>query len=362
MIPLSEQRWKEKKLDERANFDIAVQYLSAVCAAFHYLNFDTVREDLKETFNLISAHWGEFDALINASRQERGLDEPLVNVRAMWTEYIEAQYETMTSRAHRWVLLKVTSLRSSILQQLSTHEPADINTHDRFQLKLLNQLHTLTEIMGVADYTISMPMQGYFGYNTPPKPLGRGVPSALRSSNQQERHKAYGGYLKKATRETQMQEVRDARLRGGLRERGDAAPEALHRLSMLQIRCQDRVRGEIRGNPIEPVPREPWVLDAARAVGLPEIGEEEEGEEGDSEGDSEGEMETPRGSGFVIYRLTYGQSEDDWDAFVRKLEAHMGDWGRGQTGSSVLKPHLKLHWRDGRELGISDGDIDAAKE
>ncbi|KAL4800817.1 hypothetical protein BDV19DRAFT_3307 [Aspergillus venezuelensis] len=358
MIPLSEQRWKEKKLDERENFDVATQYLSAVCAAFLYLNFETVREDLRETFNLISVHWGEFDTLINASQRERGMGGPIevVNVRAMWTEYIESLYETMTSRAHRWVLLHVNALRRQILDELSSHEPIDINTHDQFQLKLLNQLHTLTEIMGVADYTISMPMQGYWGYNTPPKPLGRGVPSALRSSDQQDRHRAYGGYMKKVTRETQMQEIRDARLRGGLRERGDAAPEALHRLSMLQIRCQDRVRREIRGVEIERVPREPWVLDAARAVGL-----SEEWEEGDDENEDE-EGEEPRGSGFVIYRLTYGQSEDEWDAFVKRLEAHMGDWGRGQTGSSVLKPYLKLHWRDGRELGITEGDIDAAKE
>ncbi|KAL4954378.1 hypothetical protein BDW69DRAFT_183597 [Aspergillus filifer] len=357
MVPLSEQRWKEKKLDERRNFDIAVQYLSAVAAAFHYLNFDTVREDLRETFNLISAHWGGFDTLVNARRRERGKGEELVNVRAMWTEYIEALYEVMVERAHRWVLLHVNALRAPILRDLASHEPVDINTHDNFQLRLLDQLHTLTEIMAVADYTIFMPMQGYWGYNAPTNPLGRGVPSALRSAKHEDRHKVYGPYMKKVTRETQTQEIRDARLRGERRERGNAAPEALRRLSMLQIRCQDRVRREMRGEAVEPVPREPWVLEAMRAVGLPE----KDLEEGD-DGEDEGETGTPRGSGFIIYRLTYGQTEAEWDAFVKKLEAHSGDWGRGQTGSSVLKPHLKLHWRYGQKLGIAEGDIDAAKE
>lgn len=34
IVPLCEQRWKEKGLNKMDNFDVACQHLSAVCAAF----------------------------------------------------------------------------------------------------------------------------------------------------------------------------------------------------------------------------------------------------------------------------------------------------------------------------------------
>ncbi|KAL4946448.1 hypothetical protein BDV06DRAFT_218378 [Aspergillus oleicola] len=61
MVPLSEQRWKEKGLDKNENFDIAAQYLSGVVAAFYYLNLEIVRGNLRETFHLISELWANID-------------------------------------------------------------------------------------------------------------------------------------------------------------------------------------------------------------------------------------------------------------------------------------------------------------
>lgn len=65
--------------------------------------------------------------------------------------------------------------------------------------------------------------------------------------------------------------------------------------------------------------------------------------------------------GLVVYRLTYGQTETEWMGFVEKLEAHISGWDEGQTGSDAIKPHLRLQWLDGNELGIPEGDIEAAK-
>ncbi|KAE8385104.1 hypothetical protein BDV23DRAFT_188585 [Aspergillus alliaceus] len=45
-----------------------------------------------------------------------------------------------------------------------------------------------------------------------------------------------------------------------------------------------------------------------------------------------------------------------------KFETHAADWGRALTGSSAIKPYLKLHWLNGKELGIPEGDLDAAKK
>ena len=96
----------------------------------------------------------------------------------------------------------------------------------------------------------------------------------------------------------------------------------------------------MRGEPIEPVPREPWVAACASRI---------------ESGRREGRY------GFAVCRLTYGQTESEWAEFVRKVEAHVSDWGKGQTGSSAIKGYLKLHWLDGKKLGIPEGDINASR-
>lgn len=57
-----------------------------------------------------------------------------------------------------------------------------------------------------------------------------------------------------------------------------------------------------------------------------------------------------------IYRRTHQQTDDESASFVQKLESHIGSW---TDQSNELKPHLKLHWLDGTDLGIPDDDIQA---
>ncbi|KAL4977569.1 hypothetical protein BDW66DRAFT_158689 [Aspergillus desertorum] len=277
------QRWKEKGLDQPDNFDTAAQYLSAVVA-----------DNMRDTFNLISQHWGEFETML-------------------WTEYIQAHFEVMTGRAHRWVLVHVNTLREPLVRDIESYQPADLDSPDSVQWKITDRLHILAEIAGVL----------------PP----------LRSPEWTVRDRAYGPYMKTVTR---IQKIQDALAR---RDREDpieyhiADPAVFRRTTKLQLDCQQRVRREIRGEPVEPVPKEPWITELV------------------------GQMKTDAHRvGFVMYRLTYGQSDADWNAFRERLDAHLSDWGRGQTGSAALKPHLTLHWRDGKELGIPEDDIEAAKK
>ncbi|KAL4757619.1 uncharacterized protein BDW70DRAFT_143054 [Aspergillus foveolatus] len=334
IIPLSEQRWKEKGLDQPDNFDTAAQYLSAVVAVFEYLNRPKVQENIRDTFNLISQHWGEFETIVNA---ERGEGQPHVNMRQLWTEYIRAHFEVITERAHRWVLVHVNALREPLIRDLVTYRPADLDNPDRVQWKITDRLHILAEIAGVADYTIMLPMHGYYGYTAPPIP--EGVLPSLRSPKWDVRCKAYGPYMKKISRIQQAQNIIDRREREGHVEYHVADPVQFQRTTEIQLGCQHRARREIRGEPVEPVPKEPWITDVLYWMKTDE-----------------------HRVGFVVYRLTYGQTEADWNAFRERFEAHLSDWGSGHTGSAALKPHLALHWRDGKELGIPEDDVEAAKK
>ncbi|KAF4769838.1 hypothetical protein HAV15_011371 [Penicillium sp. str.  len=311
--------WQEKGLDRPEHFDFACQHLSAVVAVFQYFNEPTVRLYLRDTFNYIYDHWTELDAVLNKRRAEQ--DKKPVSVAGLWTKYMTAHFEMMTERAHRWVTVHVNTLRAPLLQALLEYRPpggdgGPLAQPDAVQWKITDSLHMLTEITANADFTIMIPMNGYKGYWADAPRAG---PAALHAANLLTRSKAYHERLRLLTREAIS-------------------------FNAPAWRGQNKLRKEVRGAPLEPVPREPWIAGCASNM-----------ESGKKEGKDEK-------YGLAVYRLAYGQTESEWTEFVRKVEAHVSDWGKGQTGSSAIKEHLKLHWLDGKELGIPEGDVDASKQ
>ncbi|KAF4258613.1 hypothetical protein CNMCM8812_006211 [Aspergillus fumigatus] len=336
IVPLCEQRWKEKGLNKMDNFDVACQHLSAVCAAFEYLNQPTVMQYMRDTFNLIWEHWRELEVMLNRRRAEK--QQPPVSVTGLWTAYMTAHFEVMTERAHRWVTVKVRDLRGPLLTTLRLHRPVDLDTLDRVQWRTTDALHELAEINCVADYGILIPMDGYKGYTAPALPSN--IPRALRSTVWSERGEACAWRLKRLTRTARYESMMQARARGETHHLAD--PGALHQACLDQVNGQHQLRREVRGNPVEPVPREPWITRLLYRIQSPN--------------------DRCQNFGLAIYRLTYKQSDAEWNACRQKIEQHITDWGRGQTGSSAIKPHLKLHWKDGKDLGIPEGDVEAARQ
>ncbi|KAJ5493965.1 Major facilitator superfamily domain general substrate transporter [Penicillium fimorum] len=336
VIPLTEQLWQEKGLDRPEHFDFACQHLTAVIAVFQYLNEPTVRLHLRDTFNYIYEHWTALDTVLNKLREEQG--EKPVSVAALWTCYMAAHFEMMTERAHRWVAVHVNTLRAPLMRTLLEYRrPGEElgGEPDAIQWKITDSLHMLAEIMGSADFTIMIPMNGYKGYFADPPRAG---PTALHAANLLARSKAYHERLKLLTRE--------AISLHGVEFRGlnPTSGQMYHSISQSQSEGQNKLRKEMRGAPLEPVPREPWIAVTASKI---------------KSGKKNGKEEK---YGLAVYRLTYGQTDSEWTEFVRKVKAHVSNWGKGQTGSIFIKEDLKLHWLDGKELGIAEGDIDAAKE
>ncbi|KAL4924970.1 uncharacterized protein BDV17DRAFT_294917 [Aspergillus undulatus] len=340
VTPMSDQRWEEEGLHLEENFDQACQHLSAVVAVFEYLNGREVQESLRETFNLIYAHWEELDRQINAQRAKNGTDP--ISLASLWTAYMASHYKVMTNRAHQWVTRHVDALRAPILEDLLTYEPViEWAYPDAEQWRLTNALHMLLEISIRADYTIMMPMEGYKEYTPPDRT--ETDPYRLYSANVTERGKAYSQRVKSYSHQISFQNIfKDIGQEHKTSEK--TSRESYHESAMEQIEAQIKVRKELRGDDWDSEIQEPWITRLLSSM------------------DNEEDENMPKDSGLVIYRLTYAQSEPEWGGFVRKLEEHMSDWGDGQTGSDAIKPFLKLHWIDGQELGLVEDDIEAAKE
>jgi hypothetical protein len=66
--------------------------------------------------------------------------------------------------------------------------------------------------------------------------------------------------------------------------------------------------------------------------------------------------------GFVIYRLSYEGSDEEWKDFLGKLEDGLGSGWEDIIGADNIRGKAMLHWIDGREKGITEGDLVAARK
>ncbi|KAJ5923746.1 hypothetical protein N7454_008991 [Penicillium verhagenii] len=338
IIPLSDQRWKEKRLDDPSNFEYAIHHLTAVVAVFEYLNTPIVRGYLRDTFNYIYDHWASADTVLNARRLANGQFQR-VSIAKLWTMYMSVHFEVMAQRAHGWVSRHVEALRAPQLQGLRDHQNmTSVGGPDRLQWRFTDHLHVLLETAVKADYLVMIPMDGYKGY-AELYPERAAKSGDLHAGDVQRRGPAYAAKMKARSHQIMFDSMMPWNDDGN--GRGQTSGEGFAQSAMQQVQAQEEVREEMRGAP-GPLPREPWISSALSGVD-----------------NSEGEKKTE--FGLKIYRLTYGQSEAEWSDFVQKFEAHASDWGDGQTGCHVLKPYLRLVWVDGKEHGIAEGDIEAAK-
>ena len=336
MVPVSPGRWKEKGLNEREYFDTACEYLTSVVAVFEYLNHPQVRANLRDGFNLISGHLGDFEEALNVKRRERG--QKVLDLRGLWEEFIRAKYEVMTSRAHGWVLDRAKELQEQVMGEACVLPVVGEGETTPEMEKLTGKLFRATEIAALADLTIWMPMDGYVGYQS-----AEDVVAGLRNPDLNDYRKNYSDKLQ-AMVWPRMEQL----IQTQLSERPDdikaQSPEGRAKRLALNTIAQDELRRVIRGPAPALVP-EGWIQ---RILHFHELSQSVE--------------EAARmGEGLAIYRLAYQVSDAEWEAFKSKLEAHLASWGAGVDKAEEIKPLLKIHWFDGKELGLGDHDIDAAK-
>lgn len=340
ITPLSDQRWKEKGLHLPENFDQACQNLGAVVSVFEYLNVPEVQKNLRDTFNLIYDTWSDLDVVINQRRAETGA-EP-VSVADLWTLYMSVHLEVITQRAHKWVTQHVDSLRAPFMQDLLAYQGQGqkVFEPDAKQWQLGDALHVLLETSVRADHTIMIPMEGYKGYKASDNKVG---PPEMHSAQHQERGAAYSQRVKFLSHKIPMDRFFEG-IAKGEKSRKLTVSEQIYEATTEQVDAQRQIRRELRGRSLDSTFQEPWIISKLDRFKYLE------------------NNDLPKDSGIAIYRLTHGQSESEWLEFVKKLEDHISDWGAGQDGSDSIKPYLKLHWLDGKKLGIAQDDIEAAKQ
>ncbi|KAJ5400287.1 hypothetical protein N7465_010776 [Penicillium sp. CMV-2018d] len=312
--PVPASRWHEKDLNNPDHFRIAYEYLTSVIAVFEYLNIPQIRTNMCDTFNGISGNLS-----------------PELNLTALWEQYIRAQYEVMTSTAHSWVLARVAELRERALDSFSAI-PGE--NPDAPEMEVVKQRWSdLISVITMADFNIWLSMDGYNGYHPPAE-----IIAGLHNPDLKNQGKNYGFSKLIVDRLTKCIEAQNAAatVQGPSANQSDAARR--ERLSISTV-VQDELREKIRGRAPSPQPPvQPWIQKLLRVHEA-----------------SLGMQPWERqhyGFGLAIYRAAHMFSDEQWEGLKRDLEAHLSAWGDDVQGADELKPLLKLHWFDCKELGF----------
>lgn len=323
ILPMTENRWRQKKLDDPDYHHLAVRHLGQVIEVFAYLQHPRILTMLTETYRLIYAHFADFDRVVNALPQRAG--QPPIGLAELWKEFLTAHYTAITTYAHSWILSKLSTLRSRDDDLILAINPPDGSILPS-QMTILNRVQDLGEIALRADYTIFVHMP-----NSDP-PMQTMVPSL-----ETRRHRAVRDVKQKDRVKTIEDTLRS--FQSGARRDAINSPAAMLRSIRQQRESQGEVRKELRGEPMN-LPPANWIVKLKQKL----------------------ERADDKKWGFAAYRLTYDQSEEEWATFLEKLQADLNDWGEGESSVEDLKKTASLDWYDGKELGIAEGDIGGAKK
>ncbi|KAF7554439.1 hypothetical protein G7Z17_g2905 [Cylindrodendrum hubeiense] len=344
--PVSERRWKDLELDRPDNFSIACQFIVAVINVFYYLNHPMIKHNLRVTSNLISDHLKEYEEAINALRKSASSDGSYQHMSAtrLWHEFISAHYKSISTRAHKWAIEHIDRLRAPVIVHLATHQPAIPGPHDARQWELTNKFHDLNENTAHANFAIFIPTDGYRGDPRPAqdaKPLTEQDGRRFReepiswSANLYHRQADYNARVRYLSRVQTYNEIAEAGISTIDSPVND--PRSMMRTVRSQTNAHIMARRELRGEP-EPLGLDTWLDQVKTRVGSENLQ-----------------------WGYVAFRLNHEHNDGQWAYFKQRFEDDCANWGDEFTGIDDVRNISKIHWLDGKELGIEDGDIEAAK-
>ncbi|KAK3395238.1 hypothetical protein B0H63DRAFT_386195, partial [Podospora didyma] len=336
LMPLSDRRWQEKELDLPANFDEALEYLDLACNGFLFFSMESTLRGMRDVYNKGYDIFQGFDNALAALYRVRGVPPPAVGVSDLWTEFFFAHV----------AFIALSQLPAG--EVVSEARPAGLFLTRRF----MATCDTLIK----ADCSILIPLVGFKNelphwryLSHPPVVNWARYDSAQRlpgfPKNYPQRVVAYRGRAWLL-----MQQARQAMMLAR-QDREDEVDESSNSVPLTIVtQCLGLARKELRGVETMEIREELWVSTLKESLGGRSV-------------------QTPAAVppriytkwGFVGYRLHYGHSAAEWTAFLELFKNDVVNWGAGIAGVDEIKSKCKIKWIDGRDHGITEGDVEAAK-
>lgn len=363
MAPISHDRWLERKMDEPANYRNLFELMKDVIKLFQWFNNDQVIRVTRDSFNWMVDRHVEFERAANLRREQSGISERL-NMAGMWAEYWSDTWTTMSDKTHRWFVDRVDEVSSRAFAEYNVAiiaawgDEAKIGEAGKKYYECVQDLRALITSI---DYTIGIPMTGFKGYSD------TGDITDLSIS---ERQDMYRDIMSSMPFEHQAA-ILDAQDKAEAEERANPPSFAEQMDIMGQLtkpahprfrdtknllghyeegkRNRDETRMTLRGEPELPE-QEHWITILRERM--------------DWYLQNNYRTEEDRKMhkwGFVLYRLTYDESEEEWASFMEKFTKDISRSGQWIAGADKIIERAGVTLIDGRDHGIPEGDIEAAK-
>jgi hypothetical protein len=336
MVPMSEARWKEKKLDDPKNWQFAFDFMWDIFHTFMWLGYPDTQNLIRDGFNYIGQELLTFQYALNARRARNGITE-MIDLHKLWLEFVRSIFETMVTRTHSWVLDRVNEI---VVNGKAEYDAvADANgaaSAHKTAKDFLESWSDLNRTLQLCDWMIMMPIDGFEGFSassSDTKVVGSVFPMPLRQDQREElAAQIPTPFMERMEHMLEDKQViytnRDS-INAMLRESKD---------------MNDQVRLQLRGEP-KALGREHWIsiIHSRTKWSL-----------------SHGGPQDQRW-GFVAYMLTHTPSKEQWDVFFQKANADFKRSGEWVEGFDEVKPNMALQWIDAKEVGIPHDDIEETK-
>ncbi|KAK4206314.1 hypothetical protein QBC37DRAFT_381219 [Rhypophila decipiens] len=355
LVPLSDRRLKEKGMDQLDDslppkrFLYAIDHLEKT-DVFLYFNIPERLGKMRKAYNRVYDHLAQFDqALASYYAQRQETRDPNFQGKAaqLWAEFFFSRVEFMTTRAHQWYMSHANALHAQLVEMLRTQPPqvGDPRGGTRNQLEMLVQRRSKAELSLLIPLTgFKNPLAHWKHLSAPPivnwtyHLHARGalpIPAGTYPQDVAQRETVFAN-----------------RLQHLIDTQGNSSDDAIRRQTQTWA-ALDQVSSEMRGNMSvipTPITEELWITRLKARMARY----------------SDQPLVTYTHWGFVAYRLDYSHSDEQWSSFLAKFNSDTSAWagtGNEETvlGASSIKQSCKITWLDGREHGIPENDIPAAR-
>ncbi|KAK3998098.1 hypothetical protein QBC44DRAFT_375982 [Cladorrhinum sp. PSN332] len=366
--PISDRRWREKGFDKLENLEQAMQCVFLAIEAFEYYGHPLPQRKMRDLYNKAYDHLAHFDRVLDAHYRATGTrgGRPTAKVANLWAEFFFTHAVFVTERMHAWVTNHARPLMDSLLVRVRQSSPlpgSGGRSYSPEQMAMLDQVHLLNEAMCRADVGIFVSLEGF--KNELPQWRHLTNPPVTNWTNYNGSTSLIGLYpanvdIRLGVFSKRLKWVSRMAIVNALMDNNEAIqsgrlnpcdPEAVHKLCSDQVKEHDEARKELRGTERMPIRQEVWVTYLKNMFEpLPPV--------------RDGLPPRPplyTRWGYVAYRLYYGQSAEEWTAFTEAFKNDVVRWGEGVAGAADIKPKARIKWIDGREIGIAEGDINAAQ-
>lgn len=360
MAPISKDRWLARRMDDPANYRNLVELMKDLISLFDWYNHEEVQTRTRDAFNWLVDKYVEFEHAANIRREQNGVAEKL-NLVGMWAEYWNDEMTSMSDRTHQWVVDRVDEVSARAFAQYQDALEAagtDEAAVGEAGKKYYECVQDLRGMLARFEYTIDVPMSGFKGYGSSnafkdlPVAQRREIWTKIFGSKPFKHLAAILDAQDTAQAEEASKPPRSLEEQMKLMKR-PAHPRFRDTENLLGHyeegkRNRDETRLTLCGPPKQAT-QEHWITvlkdrmnfyaQHTRDVNI-----------------------NPDAWGFVCYRLTYDQTDEQWTTFKEKFSAdylRSGTWIEGFD--SIVGKH-GIKFLDGKELGIAEGDVAAAKQ